>query len=334
MIAISEKYSEWYRGRTVTITGGYGYLGTSLCEGLRRIGATLRRATRGRAEISRDQETWTGDLTDLEFCRALVGGADIVFHLSAQTSIKTSYDDPFGDLRANVHSTLSLLEACKLTRRRPFFVYAGTATEVGFTEKRTAAATVDRPITVYDADKLAAEHLIGVYTANEAVHGLTLRIANVYGPGPSKSAGERGLINKMILRAMAGDDLLYYGDGLCLRDYVYVDDLLEAFFRAGAIADQARLRSYIIGAGNGYTLRETFELIANVIAEMGYQRVNVLPSPWPEDIHLIERRSYVADIRPLTEFSGWRPTVSLREGIRLTAEAFKKSGAVVTHAGT
>lgn len=310
-----------YRGRTVVVTGAYGYLGTGMSALLAAGGADVRRASRGRPGV--DSSAWVGDLLDQDFCDRLVAGASAVFHFAGQTSVKASEDDPVGDLRANVESTLRLLAACGRAKTQPAFVYAGTATEVGLTESvPVSAEQPDLPITVYDANKLAAEHQVGVYTSMGVVRGVTLRIANVFGPGAAKSAPERGVTNKMIARALAGQPLTYFGDGALVRDYVYVDDLLDAFFRAGLSARAGAKRSYVVAGGVGVSLRAAFELIADVVATMGRPRVEVVSAPWPDGIHPIDRRSFATDVAPLAEFCGWRPTTSLAEGIRRTAEAF------------
>lgn len=319
-------FDAWYQGRIVVVTGAYGYLGSGLCARMRAAGARLRRVTRGRPDVTGDAEAWAGDLGDAAFVTRLVDGADAVVHLSGQTSIKVSHDDPVGDLRANVGSTLALLDACARGKRQPAFVYSGTATEIGLTTSVPIPSdTPDRPVTVYDANKLAAEQLVGVYTSRGSVHGLTLRIANVFGPGAMKSAPDRGVTNKLIARAMAGHDLTYYGDGLLVRDYVYVGDLLEAFLRAPVVAARATSRSYVVAGGKGHTFREAFGAIADVVAEMGYRRVDVFSAPWPAQTHPIDQRSFVADVTPLAALMEWRPTTSLREGIRFTVEAFQKA---------
>jgi UDP-glucose 4-epimerase len=314
--------AEWYQGRTVAVTGAYGYIGTGLSALLAEAGAQVRRATRGRPDAAPE---WTGDLSDPFFCRRLVAGADAVFHMAGQTSVPQSWADPLKDLRENVASTLTLLKACADEGRKPAFVYAGTATEVGLTTSVPIPPDrADLPITVYDANKLAAEQLVGVYTSMGAVAGVTLRIANVYGPGAAKSAPERGVVNKLIARAMAGQNLVYYGDGALMRDYVYVADLLQAFMRAAPAAGRADRRSYVIAGGGAHTLREAFEMIATVVAQIGYAKVSVSSAPWPAGLHDIDRRSFVTDIAPHTAFSGWRPVIPFAEGIRLTADAFRR----------
>src|SRR6185312_10236715 len=151
---------------------------------------------------------------------------------------------------------------------RPAFIYAGTATEIGLTETVPVPSTAPAsPISVYCANKLAAEHLLAVYVAMKAVHGTTLRIANVYGAGAVKSASDRGVTNKMIARAMNGQKLTYYGDGQLQRDYAYVTDLLDAFMRAAVVAPKAPRRSYVVGGGKGYSLAEAFNLSADTVAE-------------------------------------------------------------------
>lgn len=312
---------DWYEGRTIAVTGAYGYIGAGLCARLRAAGAQLRRATRGRSEAREDPQAWVGDLRDASFVRKLVSGADAVFHLAGQTSVSSANEDPLADLQANVGSTLNLLVACEAAGQRPAFVYSGTATEIGLTTQvPIPPGTQDLPATVYDAHKLAAEHLVGVYVDKGAVRGTTLRIANVFGPGAAKSAPDRGVTNRVIARALAGGELTYYGDGQLVRDYVYIDDLLDAFFRAAPYASRATRRSYVVARGEGYTLRDTFNLIAEVVAELGYPKVNVRSVDWPSTSHPIDRRSFVADIEPTIELLDWRPIVTLREGLRLTAQ--------------
>ncbi len=319
-------FSGWYEGRTVAVTGAHGYIGAGLCALLRGAGAQVRAATRGRPGAD---PAWTGDLTAPAFCARLVEGADTVFHMAGQTSVPQSFADPLGDLRENVGSTINLLKACADQGRRPNFIYAGTATEIGLT---TAVPVPpdrrDLPVTVYDANKLAAEQLVGVYSEAGAVHGTTLRIANVYGPGAAKSAPERGVTNKMIARAMAGQDLSYFGDGALVRDYVFIDDLLRAFVMAAPAASRADRRSYVIAGGGTHTLRQAFEMIADIVAGLGYPKVAVTSAPWPPGLHPIDHRSFAADIAPHTAFSGWVPQVMLAEGIRRTALAFRAGNSV------
>lgn len=322
----SSEIASWYRGRTVVVTGAYGYLGSSLCGLLTAAGAKVRRGTRGRPGAENAADTWIGDLADPAYCAQLVADADAIFHMAGQTSVPESHKAPLDDLHINVQHTLTLLEACRQTGKAPAFVYAGTATEIGLTTSvPLPPGVIDRPCTVYDVHKLAAEQLVDAYRFNGWVTGLTLRIANVFGPGAKKSASERGVINKLIARAMSGLDFTYYGDGQLVRDYVYVADLLDVFFRAGALAPSAKERSYVIASGVGHTLRETFELIADVVAAGGYPHVKVGSAPWPQGLHPIDRRSYVSNIEPLTAFCGWKPTTSLAEGIRLTMETFRNN---------
>ncbi len=312
-------FQNWYEGKTVVVTGGYGYLGTGLCERLRGAGARLRRATRGRPNIENDREARVGDISDPAFCARLVDGADAVFHFGAQTSVPDSHACPGDDLRANAQATLTLLEACRHGGDMAL-VYAGTATAVGLpSQMPVGTGTPDQPVTVYDATKLASENLVGVYRANGWVKGVCLRIANVYGPGPAKSASDRGVTNRIIARALAGQDLVYYGDGNLLRDYVYVDDLLDAFFRVGTAAGSAAERYYVVAGGKGYSLREVFELIADTVAGLGRARVQVSSAPWPATAHAIDRRNFVADISPLRALCDWQPTTPLAEGVRKTA---------------
>src|SRR5262245_6904724 len=130
MTGVQSRFESWYRDRTIVVTGAYGYLGASLCQRLHKCGACLRRATRGRPGLAED-EAWIGNLLDSEFCDKLVAGADAIFHMAAQTSVRSSHENPVADLRANVETTLRLLDSARRGRSSPAFIYCGTATEVG-----------------------------------------------------------------------------------------------------------------------------------------------------------------------------------------------------------
>lgn len=152
-------------------------------------------------------------------------------------------------------------------------------------------------MTVYDLHKLAAETYLKCYAADGVVRGAVLRLANLYGPG-SSSSPDRGVLAAMIRRALKGEALTIYGSGQYLRDYVYVEDVVQAF-----------------------PLAEAFSLVADRVARRTGCRVPVVHVEPSAGQAAIEARNFVADSSQFTRVTGWRARWSLAEGIDATIEA-------------
>ena len=154
---------------------------------------------------------------------------DVVFHFAGQTSLYAADTDPVCDYQANVLPMFLMLEACKKNDVHPDILFTGTSTIVGLPEELPVNETFpDQPVTIYDAHKLMAETYLKCYARMGLARGVTLRLTNVYGPGPKCSSEDRGILNMMVNRALSGKNVTVYGEGKFIRDYVYVDDFEEA----------------------------------------------------------------------------------------------------------
>lgn len=296
-------------GAPVVVTGARGGIGSALCAILAEAGCRLRPASRHQAG------PWQGDLADAAFCRQLVADSPVVIHLAAQTSARAAMAAPIADMAANLGLTLNLLDACAAAGHRPVFLLAGTATQVGVTGSPTPrrADGCDRPATLYDVHKLAAEQALGVYGDAGHVRGLTLRLANVYG-----SAGggkDRNILSRVLDQALAGADLTVIGTGTERRDYVHVCDVVRAFVQAALAPLPSRERAVVIGSGTGHTLEAAFGRIADLVAEATGRRVAVHRRPPGPDLLAIETRQFVADVRMARALLAWRPAVDLAGGL-------------------
>jgi len=312
-------------GRRVLITGGAGYLGTAIAHALSEVDVTLVRLARpgaarppltGRARV----EELSADVRDPGVWERALPGVDVVLHLAAQTSAYVAERDPLADLDANVRPLLALLDACRRASLRPVVVAAGTATQAGLTPQLPVDESVpDRPITIYDLHKLAAERYLEHHVRAGAVRGATLRLANVYGPGPRSGAPDRGVLNLMVRRALSGQALTVYGDGAFVRDYVFVDDVARAFLAAAARVDRVDGRHFVVGSGCGATIAEAVHLVADTVARLtGRPPVAVTHVPPPPGLLPIEERSFVADTAAFRAATGWEPRVTLAEGVEAT----------------
>lgn len=312
------------------ITGGSGYLAHSLARRLDAGGARIRRLIRSGSPApeyrSPAVEDFTGSASSRDDLERAMEGVDVVHHLAAQTSVYKANEDPFADLQANAVALLNILETARAGGRRPLILMAGTVTQTGFPERLPVDEShPDKPLTVYCMHKLLAEHYVEHYARSGWVRGAALRLANVYGPGPKSSSADRGILNLMIRRALAGEDLKIYGQGDWQRDYVYVEDVAAAFAAASACPDAVSGRHFVVSYGVGHPFARAVSLVADLVATRTGRRVRVEHVEPPAGLSPIETRNFVGDPSALMAATGWKPAVTLEEGINRTIDYYMES---------
>ena len=173
------------------------------------------------ADLARDRDWF--DLLD---------SAEVVLHLSSRTDLRAAEADPVEDERINVAPVRALIRAAKRLSAAPKVVFASTVTIVGAQPANPVDETApDRPCSVYDRHKLAAETLLREATAAGLLRVASLRLPNVYGYGQSSVNANRGILNAMMRRAANGEPLTIYSDGSYVRDFTHLSDVVEAFTR-------------------------------------------------------------------------------------------------------
>jgi UDP-glucose 4-epimerase len=312
----------------ILITGGAGYLATNLIARLQGLGCEITRLDRpdaifmpvnGNAQIRNIE----GDIRDRSVWESVLTGVDVIFHFAAQTSVYAAEQNPSADLEINVMPMLYLLETCQKKGICPSVLFSGTVTQVGLQSSLPVNEShTDHPITVYDLHKWMAENYLLHYAHAGIVNGAVLRLANVYGPGPKSSSADRGVLNRMIRKALHGETLTIYGDGNYLRDYIYVEDVARAFWEAAVGIERVNGQYFVIGSGQGFTIAEAVNLVADRVEKKTGQRVPVIHVDPPASLSPIEARDFVADTMRFTQATEWKARVSLIEGIDCTIAYF------------
>ncbi len=320
----------YYRDKTILITGGTGYLGFSLAQKLSSVACDIILLSRKNAipEIPNSLANIslvTNDVKSSEMWIDLLQGVDIVFHFAAQTSSKYANENPRDDMASNLFPVVDIIEACQKYDYFPDIIFSATSTQVGLTlDPPIKEDRIDAPVTVYDINKLAAEKYLMYYSNQLGRRAVSLRLTNVYGPGPASSKNDRGILNMMVKRALHKEPLTVYGDGEFIRDYVYVDDVINAFLTAGAQINKLKGDYYLIGSGVGYTIKAMMKEIADQVEQKVGHKSAIEHVPMPNGISAIEFRNFVADTSKFRQQTAWRPEHPLQEGIKKTIEFFQK----------
>ncbi len=331
------------------VTGGCGFIGSALVRALAREGAAVRvvddlsvgsAATLGatsevdrvdaRASVAAPRwcagrvQLLVSDVRDRTAAQRAVEGAEVIVHLAASTGVQQSVDDPARDLSVNVLGTLSYLDAARLASVRRF-VFASSGAPVGDREPPLHEEVPCRPASPYGASKLACEGYCSAYFHSFGLETVALRFGNVYGPG---SAHKGSVVARFIGRALRGRPLEIYGDGGNTRDYVYVDDLVEAIRAAGTTANVGG-EVFQIATERETTVRELVALLRKTLVRYGVPRAElVCRGPRVGDV----RRNY-SDTTKARRRLGWRARTPLPDGLDRTVRWFVERGVRESQAG-
>jgi len=317
-----------YAGARVMVTGGLGFIGSTVAARLVALGADVLLVDNlfpdyggNPANIAaiRDRVTVEiADIRDVPAMRSLLEGRRYLFNLAAQTSHMGSMTDPQTDLAINGAAQVALLEACRELAPDIAVVYASTRQIYG----RPHYLPVDekhplRPVDVNGVNKMAGEAYHILFHDVYGLKATALRLTNTYGPRMRIKDGRQTFIG-LWLRCVLEDRPFEVWDGAQLRDLTYVDDAAEAFLLAAASPETAG-RVFNIGGGDPTTLAD---LAAALVAANGGGRFDL--REFPAERKRIDVGSYYADDALFRETTGWRPTVSAAEGLRRSLDYFRQ----------
>jgi UDP-glucose 4-epimerase len=309
------------------VLGAGGFLGSHLCRGLLARGWRVTGVVRdpGAAHVTRrldglgdELHLVSGDVADPDLLERQTAGVDAVFPFAGRSGAARSVEDPFPDLTGNATPQLALLETLRRTGRRPRVVFPGSRLQYGRAQRLPVEEDHPRePTSVYGVHKLLGEHYHRLYHDLHGIPTTCLRISNPYGPHQDREDAAFGVVGTFLATAASGGELRLFGGGHQLRDYVYVEDLVDLC--VGAAVDPGAVgRVYNAGGDRGTSLREMAE---TVIATVG--RGSLREVPWPTTEARIETGDYVTDISRAGEELGWHPRVRLDEGLALTWAALQ-----------
>ena len=295
------------------VTGGAGFIGSCLVRQLLARGEKVRvldNLSTGKesnlAEVRADIELLEGDLCEPPVVRRAVRGVDFVFHEAAIPSVPRSIDRPLESHAANATGTLILLHSAREARVRRF-VYASSSSVYGASEELPKRESLrPEPLSPYAVSKLAAEQYCMVFHRLHGLETVALRYFNVFGPRQDPSSHYSGVVSRFIDAIVSGKRPVIYGDGEQTRDFTYVENVADANLTA-CHAPQAAGRVYNVGCGQRTSLNQLWEIMARLAGS------NM--KPLYESERAGDVRHSQADITRAAEELGYRPRVSLSEGL-------------------
>ena len=312
-----------YRGRLVLITGGLGFMGVNLAAGLYQMGAQIRlldivwpEHIKHLTSMLGQMEFVKADLRDEQSVEAAIDGCDWIFNLAGRSGAVASNSLPSGaydDLDVNCRGQLSLLEMCRKHNPKVKIVFSSSRLVYAPTVELPVAETAPtEPRSIYGIHKLTAEKYHCLYARLYGLPTTVLRITNPYGPHQRPEQQCYGIINWFIHLTLSGQSIPIYGDGHQTRDYIHIEDVVQAFLIAGA---DGRSEGQVFNVGSGKPTR-LVDMAHMIVEHAGSGRVEHIP--WPMAAQQSESGDFIADVTQISQMLGWHPRIPLGEGLRQT----------------
>ena len=346
-----EEYKKEFEGKTIIITGGLGFVGSNLARRLvhlnpakiilidsciPKLGSNIFNieGIKDKVVVYMGEE-W--DLRNKEKIKPLIAEADFIFNLAGSVSHVGSKENPLFDFELNLRAHLEFLEACRECMRegkeKLKIVYSGTRDQYGKVSQEHLP--VDEKYLIHCAtdpqgiNKHAAEFFHFWYGSNSGIDVVSLRLTNTYGPRHIMNDPGQGVLNWFVRQAMDGETLKLWGGGEQLRDFNYVEDVVEALLMVMA-SDKANGKAYNLGSfikkkGLYMQIGDNIKSIGDVakmIVEVA-QKGECTAIAYPEDRKPLEPGHFYGDATKIYEEIGWEPKINLTEGIRRTIEFYR-----------
>ncbi len=313
----------------ILITGGAGFIGSSLADELVKQGATVTILDAMIApyggnmfnikQIKNKVNFIKGDVRNHKAVEKAVKGKDFVFHLAGQTGRNISMENPILDTEINIIGTLNVIDGIRRQMKKPKLIFAGSRGACGMpTYLPVNEKHPDNPRDVYGINKMSAEKMCLLLGKENDFEVVSLRLNNVYGPRCQIKSNHYGTINLFVSYALQGKVMPIYGDGLQTRDYVYVTDVVNAFI--SSMNPKANNNMYYVGTGVPTSLLEIVGIIQEKIPDAKFKKV-----PFPKELKSVDFPEFYSDSSFIEKQLGWKPKINIEKGIEETIVFYKEN---------
>jgi UDP-glucose 4-epimerase len=320
--------TSWSEAR-VLITGGLGFIGSNLAHRLVAEGARVTLCDAmiegyggnpaNIREIQDRVSVDTSDVRDTSAMERLVRGQDVIFHLAAQVSHVMSLSNPYPDIDINIKGTAVILEACRKANPEVLLVRSGTRGQYGpAVQLPVSEQTPSDPRGIYEISQLSAEMICRTYTRIHGIRTVPLRLTNVYGPRGQMRHSHFGVVNWFVRLALEERPIPIFGSGRIVRDFLYVDDCVDALLLA---AREPKAVGEILNVGHDKA--STFLEVAKILREL-VPTTTIEFTEFSPERKAQEPGDFLSDITKIRGLLGWEPRVDLREGLARTVEFYRE----------
>ncbi len=322
------------------ITGGCGFIGSNFIRHLRKkapqsqirvldnlsVGSTddlanvcqfeqnvISNDNRSIQDFKEKVQLVVGDIRNYETCVISAQGVDVIIHLAANTGVAPSVENPRTDMETNVIGVFNMLEAARKVNVRRF-VFASSGAPIGEVEPPIHEELAPHPVSPYGASKLAGEGYCSAFYRTYGLETVSLRFGNVYGPG---SEHKSSVVAEFIRNALTGESLEIYGDGKQTRDFIFIDDLIEAIMLS-CVSPEIGGETFQIASNRETTITELVDLLLHLLKRFGLSNINVVTAdPRQGDV----KRNF-SDTNKAKKRLGWTPIFDLEKGLKRTISWF------------
>jgi UDP-glucose 4-epimerase len=320
---------DFFRNKKVLVTGGLGFIGSNLAIRLVEMGSEvtlLDSMIEGHGgnpfnikPIKSDVKVSFKDVRDEGFMNSVVRGKDYIFHLAGQNDHILSLTNPFPDIDINIKGSAVLLEACKKHNKDAKLVYTGTRGEYGSAVKLPVNENAPiNPRGIYELSSLTVQKMFKIYNDNHGVKSVTLRLTNIYGERAQMRHSRFGVANWFMRLALDDDTIKIFGDGSILRDFLYVQDTVDAILMCAQCEDAY---GHLFNVGNEKP--SSFLNLAKMIIKIT-EKGKWEFAPFSPERLIQEPGDFYSDIDKIKKITGWSPRTSLKSGIKKAVEYYKK----------
>lgn len=313
-------YAVWAMSSLCLVTGGAGFIGSSIVRALLQRGDRVRvidnffsGKRENLAEVAADVDLQEGDVRDEAALTKALQGVEIVFHEAAIPSVPRSIAEPIVSHDANATATLKVLYGAKKAGVRRV-VYAASSSAYGDTPTLPKIETMTpAPLSPYAAQKLAGEHYMSVFATAYGLETVSLRYFNVFGPRQDPKSEYAAVVPRFVTAALAGQGVTIYGDGTQSRDFCFIDNTVAAnLLAASAPADKASGHVVNVACGLATTLNDVVGLLGDILGK----KIDVKYEPG----RVGDVKHSLADITAARARIGYEPSVSFLDGLKRTVQ--------------
>ncbi len=319
-----------FRGKKILISGGLGFIGSNLAIRLVEYGSNVTIIDslipeyggnfRNIEPVKDKVKINISDVRDEHSMHHLIQGQDIFFNLAGQTSHLDSMKNPFADLEINTRAQLSILEACKKYNPTVKIIFASTRQLYGHPQYLPVDESHPLvPVDVNGINKLSGEMYHLLYNKVYGIQSTVLRLTNTYGPRMRIRDARQTFLGIWIRNLLENKPLTIYGDGSQLRDYNFIDDVVDAFLLVAG-SGSCNGSVFNLGNDNPVSLKNTAEIMIGQNKTGSY-----IFTPFPDDLKKIDIGDFYSDYRKIKKSLGWTPNITFSEGIIKTLEYFREN---------